>query len=93
VENEIIFLEKEKNSAHDRIKTLISNQDQLNEEIRAFEKQLFGSDQINESSSLFNAFMMLDVLIEQKIFNNSHGKKAQGVFDYNSEKETRGYDV
>ena len=78
---------KEKNSALENIKTLISNREQLNEEIITFEKHLFDSDQSNESSGLFNAFMMLDVIIEKNIFNNSKGKKTQGIFDYNSEKE------
>ena len=70
-----------------KIKQLFLNRDDIDEEITTFESQLFENSTDKNKKGLFNAFMLLDALIEQKNFNKSNGTKAQGVFDYKSEQE------
>ena len=59
----------------------------IDKEINSFKEKLFENPDSNGGEGLFNAFMLLDALIEQKNFIKSKGNKAQGVFDYKSEQE------
>ena len=73
--------------AQQKLKVLIINQEDLKEEIASFEQKLFGNPSGKVGDGLFNAFIILDALIEQKHFNSTNGAKSEEIFDYKSEQE------